>query len=69
MLPVILSRLTNLSQIAAMDVWFLLSISFILSILLLILFYVHNRIVCTLYFVRDDKNKDVQSTICSNIVQ
>ena len=50
MLPVILSRFTILSQIASMDVWFLLSISFILSILFLtILFYMYNRIVYIMY--------------------
>ena len=50
MLPVVLSRFTILSQIASMDVWFLLSISFILSILFLsILFYVYNRIVYIMY--------------------
>ena len=50
MLPVIASRFTNLSQIASMDVWFLLSISFILSIMFLsILFYVYNRNVYIMY--------------------
>ena len=50
MLPVILSRFTILSQIASMDVWSLLSISFILSILFLaILFYVYKRIVYIIY--------------------
>ena len=50
MLPVILSRFTILSQIASMDVWSLLSISFILSILFLaILFYVYKRIVYIMY--------------------
>ena len=50
MLPVILSRFTILSQIASMDAWSLLSISFILSILFLsILFYVYKRIVYIMY--------------------
>ena len=50
MLPVILSRFTILSQIASMDVWFLLLISFILSILFLsILFYMYNHIVYIMY--------------------
>ena len=50
MLPVILSRFTILCQIASMDVWFLLSISFIFSILFLsILFYMYNRIVYIMY--------------------
>ena len=50
MLPVILSRFTILSQIASMDVWSLLSISFILSILFLaILFYVYKRIGYIIY--------------------
>ena len=50
MLPVILSRFTILSQIASMDVWSLLSISFILSILFLAnLFYVYKRIGYILY--------------------
>ena len=50
MLPVILSRFTILRQIASMDVWFLLSISFILSILfLLILFNIYNKIVYIMY--------------------
>ena len=49
-LPVILSRFTILSQIASMDVWSLLSISFILSLLFLaILFYVYKRIVYVMY--------------------
>ena len=50
MLPVIISRFTILSQIASMDVWSLLSIAFILSILILaILFYVYKRIVYIMY--------------------
>ena len=50
MLPVILSHFTILSQIASMDVWSLLSISFILSILFLaILFYVYERIGYIIY--------------------
>ena len=50
MLPVILSRFIILSQIASMDVWFLLSKFFILLTLFLsILFYVYNRIVNIMY--------------------
>ena len=50
MLPVILSRFTILSKIASMDLWLLLSISFILSILFLsIMFYMYNRIVYIMY--------------------
>ena len=50
MLPVILSRFTILSKIASMDLWLLLSISFILLILFLsIMFYVYNRFVYTMY--------------------
>ena len=46
MLPVILSCFTILRQIASMDEWSFLSISFILSMLFLaILFYVYKRIV------------------------
>ena len=50
MLPVILSRFTILRQIASMDVWSLLSISFILSMLFwAILFDVYKRIVYIMY--------------------
>ena len=50
MLPVILSRFIILSQIDSMDVWFLLSIFYILLTLFLsILFYVYNRIVNIMY--------------------
>ena len=47
---VILSRFTILRQIASMDVWSFLSVSFILSMLFLaILFYVYKRIVYIMY--------------------
>ena len=50
MLPVILSRFIIISQIASKDVWSLLSIYFILSMLFLaILFYVYKRIVYFMY--------------------
>ena len=50
MLPVILSRFTILRQIASMDEWSFLSISFVLSILFLaILLYVYKRIVYIMY--------------------
>ena len=50
MLPVILSCFTILRQIASMDEWSFLSISFILSMLFLaILFYVYKRIVYIMY--------------------
>ena len=52
MLPVIFSCFIILRQIASMDEWSFLSISFILSMLFLaILFYVYKRIVYIMYLV------------------
>ena len=57
MLPVILSRFTILSQIAS--IYFILSILFYRFCFMCITELFTS---CTLYFVRDDKDKNVQSS-------